>query len=142
MRDSDLDDAYLATNYWVEDAPGGRFCIRSGEPCPELDRLLEASGLSDWAYVTACNPGSELLSEEENAGRTLSLEEGLRGLGYAIFHGRGIGTSGDWPPEPSLLILGICPAQARAIGGAFGQNAIIIGRRGQIARLIWVDDDD
>jgi hypothetical protein len=80
--------AYEATSFWAEGAPGGSFCIRCGERCPELDRLLADRHLSEWAYVTACNPGSERLRDEENARRMRDLEDRLRGLPLVVFHGR------------------------------------------------------
>jgi hypothetical protein len=138
MEDRELAAAYEATNFWVEDAPDGHFCLRCGERSPDLDRLLAAHQLSEWAYVTACNPGSEPLSDGENARRTHELGEWLRGLRLVIFHGKGVGTRGDWPAEPSLLVLGLGEAKAREVGAAFGQKAIVVGRLGEPARLAWI----
>ena len=104
MGDRELAAAYEATEFWVEDVPGGRFCVRCGEGSPDLDRLLADHHLSEWAYVTACNPGSERLSDEENAQRMRDLERLVQGPPCVIFHGSGVGTRGDWPPEPSLLV--------------------------------------
>jgi hypothetical protein len=142
MRDSNLEAAYRNTNFWVEDAPGGSFCIRVGTLCPELDRILADLGVSDWAYITAYNPGSELVGEEENTQRMLMLEKQLRGLTYVIFHGKGVAPMGGWPSEPSLLVLGIVAAQAREIGAAVGQKAIVVGRHGQAAQLAWMEDEE
>ena len=58
--------------------------------------------------------------------------------GFEFFHGWGVGTRGDWPPEPSLLVLGIDEEQARKVGAEFGQNAIVVGRTGAVAELTWV----
>jgi hypothetical protein len=38
----------------------------------------------------------------------------------------------------SLRVLGIDEEQARKVGAAFGQNAIVVGRRGSVAELMWV----
>jgi hypothetical protein len=107
VTDRPLSDAYQSTDFWVEDAPAGRFSFRCGERSERLDRLLVGHGLRDWAFITACNPGSQRLPDEENARRTRTLEVQLRGLPCVIYHGRGVGTVGDWPPEPSFLMLGI-----------------------------------
>jgi hypothetical protein len=138
MGDDELAAAYEATEFWVEDAPGGRFRICCDEGCPELDRLLADQGLAEWAYVTACNPGSELLAEDENDLRMRDLGQRLSGHACVTFRGSGVGTRGDWPPEPSLLVLGIDEASARKLGAEFGQKAMVVGRRGEPARLAWV----
>ena len=55
--------------------------------------------------------------------------------GLPVLEGAGVGTGGDWPPEPSFLVLGIGAEAAVDIGRAFGQVAIVVGRRGEPARL-------
>jgi hypothetical protein len=134
----ELKAAYEATDFWVEDAPGGPFCVGCGELNMELDRLLEANDLAEWVYITACNPDSRLLPEEENTRRMHALEELMHGLPCVVFHGKGVGTQTNWPSEPSLLVLGIGERQALEIGARFGQKAIVIGRRGEPARLAWI----
>jgi len=132
-----LRNAYEATDFCVDDAPCGPFSIRCGQRSKTLDSLLAEVGLDDWAYVTACNPGSCKLSDEENAIRLRNLEAQLRALRCVIFHGRGVGTNGNWPPEPSLLAIGLRVDQGLEIGRAFGQNAIVVGMLGEPARLAW-----
>ncbi|HEY2250326.1 MAG TPA: DUF3293 domain-containing protein [Planctomycetaceae bacterium] len=130
--------AYKATNYCVDDATSGPFHFRIGECCPALDRLLSETGFNDWVYITACNPGSRRLSDAENARRMDELEARLHALPCVIYHGRGVGTIGDWPPEPSLLVQGLSENQGLDLGRSFGQAAIVAGRRGEPARLVWV----
>ena len=125
----DLEAAYRATDYRVEDAPGGPFVIRVGEVCDRLD--------GEWAFVTACNPGSNPVSDVENARRMAELEATVREGGRTYYHGHGVGRDGRWPAEPSLLILGITEPQARALAERLGQNAIVVGRTGERARLVW-----
>jgi Protein of unknown function (DUF3293) len=132
-----LPGAYEATDFWVDDAPAGPFSIRCGERSPTLDRLLSDAGLEDWAYITACNPGSRPLTDEENASHMRKLETQLQALGCTIYHGRGVGKGGDWPPEPSLLVLGLGEEEGLEFARTFGQNAIVVGTRGERARLAW-----
>lgn len=139
MPDPSLEAAYRSTDYRVEDAPGGPFAIRVGQACPELDRLLAEMGEADWAYVTACNPGSVRLADDENARRTAELEALVRAGGWRFFRGHGVGRDGGWPPEPSLLILGMVETEEIDLGRRFGQNAVVAGRVGQVARLVWVE---
>ena len=128
--------AYEATEYWVDDAPSGPFYLRCGERSPKLDDLLAGAGLGGWVYITASNPGSCQLSDEENMGRMQRLEVQLRALNCVIYHGRGGGTAGNWPAEPSFLALGLGEEEGLEIGRTFGQNAIVVGTRGEPAQLV------
>jgi hypothetical protein len=137
VTDQSLRTAYEATEYWVDDAPGGRFHVRIRERSPALDRLLVDTGLDEWVYIMACNPRSRRLSNEDNARRMNELERQLRLLPCVIYRGRGVGTDGNWPPEPSLLVLGLGEDQGLEVAGTFGQAAIVAGRIGEPARLVW-----
>jgi hypothetical protein len=137
--DDSLLTAYETTDYWVDDAPCDPFCLRCGQQCPTLDRLLADAGLNGWIYITACNPASCQFSNDENVSRMQKLEAQLRALPCVIYHGRGVGTIGGWPPEPSLLVLGIREDEGLNIASMFGQYAIVIGHRGEPARLAWTE---
>jgi len=126
-----LDVAYEDTAYWVED----RFAIRCHRRSAPLDAILAAAGHDTWAYLTACNPLSIALPDAANAVRMARLERRVAALGLTWLHGHGVGASGDWPPEPSLLLLGIGEADAVALAREFHQAAIVVGRRGEVARL-------
>jgi hypothetical protein len=133
-----LEAPYRASTY-VADTPAGRLGIRVGQASEPLDRLLDDRGVTSWAYVTAYNPGSQRLPPEANAARQRQLEEAVR-VAYATYRGEGVGDDGRWPPEPSLLILGIDEPAAAALGRRFGQAAIVCGSRGEAARLVWLNE--
>ncbi len=133
---SQLELAYRATHYLVE-APVGRLTIRIDQPHPELDSWLTDLGCHCWAYLTAHNPGSVLLSAAENRQRQAALEEEVKEAGWRFCTGEGIGIGGDWPAETSLLILDVKREQAIALAQRFGQAALLFGEVGQPAQLIW-----
>ena len=133
--DDSLFDAYRRTRFWVN-GPEGRFFLRHGSPSPQLDRLLASAGVTAWAYVTACNPGSIPLTAGENDERMQRLEADVVAAAYAFWPGEGVGAVGDWPPEPSLLILGIEEEAARELGRVHGQKAILAGCAGEPARIL------
>lgn len=133
MDDHPLKPAYEATDYRV----GDRFTIRCGERSPSLDALLAESGHDTWAFITAWNPGSTALDTAENLRRMTDLSDRIALLGLPTLEGEGVGTGGDWPSEPSLLVLGIGASEAVELGRAFGQVAIVIGRLGEPARLCF-----
>jgi hypothetical protein len=108
-----------------------------GETCTGLDALLlRATGCTRWAYITAFNPGSRRLKDDENHARQRELESGLRQLGYPMFPGEGIGDDGTWPPEPSILTLCIEREAAVGLGRRFRQLAIVCGELDGLAELV------
>lgn len=139
-RRRELQAAYLDVNYWV-DGPTGRFPIRVGELCPTLDAILRHEQATEWAYITACNPYSQRLSDAENSTRMNHLVADLSVAGYQSYPGEGAAPDSSWPPEPSLLILGMNEAEASQLARRYGQLAIVAGRIGEIARLVWLSTD-
>lgn len=139
-RRRELQAAYLDADYWV-DGPAGRFAVRVGEFCSPLDTLLRHEHSTNWAYITACNPHSQQLSIENNAIRMNHLVADLSVAGQRFYPGEGAAGGGSWPPEPSLLILDLDEAAAIALARRYGQLAIVAGRIGEPARLVWVSTD-
>ena len=138
MGIADLDRAYRNTTYCV-DHPAGSFGIRIDKPCARLDALLREQGAATWAFVTACNPRSQPLSDDENAARHVQLLARVHDLGLKAYAGRGRADCGDWVEE-SLLILGLDEAAAMALGAAFEQYAVVVGCLGGVVRLRWCHD--
>lgn len=128
-----LSAAYTAALYRVFTDPP--FVLRVGEPSAELDALLTSHAADTWAFVTACNPGSVVLSGEENAVRMTRLLDVLSG--FTTYPGEGADPAGGWA-EPSVLVVGIGRTVAVEVAKAFGQNAILAGERGGPAELVWV----
>jgi hypothetical protein len=135
MNDDSLLSAYRRTSFCA-DTTQGRLVIRIGRTCLELDALLLSTGSATWAYVTAFNPGSVPLTDDENNARQRQLEDIVRELGYPMFGGEGIADEGVWPPEKSVLVLGIAREAAVELGGRFGQRAIVFGHVGGPASLV------
>ncbi len=133
---SHLEQAYLATFYLAE-TPAGQLAIRIGRHHPDLDRLLAEQGCDRWAYITAYNPGSVLLGEEENQRRQRVLEEEIEQAGWAFYPGEGVGVGNSWPAEKSVLILGIGRKEAIDLAERHGQAALVSGERGRAAELVW-----
>ena len=129
--------AYQQTSFFA-DTSRGRLRLRIGESSGQLDELLASEAAGSWAYVTAHNPGSVPLSEDDNIRRQQRLERTVRERGFQFFRGEGIGDDGQWPPEPSLLIIGISRDQAVELGRRFGQRAIVYGETGRPAELLRV----
>lgn len=124
--------AYENTDYCV---PEVSLCLRMGDACPPLDRLLRSYN-QQWAvFVTAWNPGSILSTVSENEAAQAELLARVQRAGWPYWTGFGRGRSGDWPAEESLLVLGPTEVEARALGAAFGQVAVVGYRLGGVAEL-------
>jgi len=131
----DLFESYRRTSFFAN-TPRGRLRLRVGERSQQLDHLLAECRAQSWAYVTAFNPGSILLDGEENKRRQADLEQEVARRGYSAFHGEGVGDDGAWPPERSLLIMGIGKPEALELGRRIGQRAILYGIFGEPAVLL------
>ncbi len=126
-----LIEAYTNTDYLVN---GTNICINIGKQSEELHQLLSSSNHVHWAFITAYNPFSISLEVSENTQRHQNLKSAL--AQYDLYEGEGRGQDENWPPERSLLVLGIYKSEAEAIGCLFGQNAIVYGESGKNAELL------
>ena len=132
--DPGLWDCYVRTSYCAR-TPQGLIRLRVGSASGQLDRLLADHGMRDWAFVSACNPGSKPLPDALNGRRHEELVRTVRSLGRPFFAGDGVPDDGRWKAEHSLLILGIAEEPAARLGGTFGQNAVVVGTLGGVPRL-------
>jgi hypothetical protein len=131
-----LADAYRRTTFRVL-APAGPIDIRVGRPSADLDALVRRAGQDCWAYLTAWSPGGATLSAAENERRNEALRHRLAATGATVVPGTGIGDDPGWPPEESLLALGLDRSTAAELGAAFGQDAIVVGDLDAHAELLW-----
>lgn len=130
-----LKEAYESTKFMVVDLP---VVIEVNKKCIELDELLKQHNATEWAFITAWNPFSKALPDEENSRRHRELIQLVKE--YPNWEGEGVGTDPVWQPEKSLLILGIPKKEAIAIGIQFEQNAIVYGRINEPAELLHLFD--
>jgi hypothetical protein len=113
--DAALLEAYRRTAF-IAETPGSRLSLRIGERSAALDALLAVHGVGTWACVTAFNPGSVPQTAEENSARQRQLEQTVMAMGLVSYPGQGVGDDERWPPEPSLLVLGIAREAAAHLG--------------------------
>jgi hypothetical protein len=118
--DASLIQKYLDTDYIISDDPP--LLIKIGEQSDDLRVLLGSMGVESAALITAWNPRSEQLTDDENddrQGMLLTDIEKIR-LNYLV----GYGQLDDWQ-EYSYLVLGIDQDQATAMATRFEQNAYV-----------------
>ena len=131
----DLFEVYRRTTFSAE-TPLGPVHLRVDQRNEILFQLLLRDAAISWAYVTAFNPGSQPLANEENLQRQRQLEDLLRRDGLVFFSGAGVGDDKQWPPEASVLILGISQSRAIELAREFGQNAILAGGADAVPELV------
>ena len=131
MLQPQLIEAYKNTLYKIYKPP---LEIKVGSCSSALDELLQENGIVSWTYITAYNPFSEELTDEENSRRHAELIALL--TDHTYFEGEGLGTDPEWKPEKSILIIGITKEDAKSLGTKFQQNAIVYGELHQPAELL------
>lgn len=141
MIDPAFFDAYVATRFVVW-APAGEIVLRIGERTRGLDELMTKHGALGCAFITACNPGSVKLPDAENQVRRTELVGMVRKSGYVYFEGLGVGQDAAWPPEASILILGISRESAKRLGTQFGQLAIVFAELDRSVELVFCANED
>lgn len=131
--DQQLLNDYRMTVYQITEF---LIAIKIGQANPALEILLEQQNASTWAFVTAWNPKSVLLSQIENETRHQALIKWVEQENYLYFNGKGMGSDKNWEPEISLFILNIPKAKAVEIGKYFNQNAMVFGQKGDLPELL------
>ncbi len=129
----ELLQAYTETTYNVYEQ---NISIKIGEDNHKLNELLLKFNCDEWAFITACNPYSELELDEFNERKNNQLKEDLER--YVIFEGEAVGANPAWKPERSFLVLGITKDAAIKLGQRYRQHAIVYGQIGNKAQLITV----
>lgn len=129
--------AYERAEYVVFGIP--KLVLRIGEPNADLDELLGADGATTAAYLTAANPRGEPQTETENEIAAAALHESQTAAGFICYAGEGCDPEGRWPPEQSLLVLGISRKQAERVGRTFEQNAIVFVEKGRAPELVMLE---
>jgi hypothetical protein len=131
MITTELLEAYKATCYEIINPKIQIYIDIENEV---LFNFLKENYISSWCFITAWNPYSKELSNDENIHLNNRLEKELKD--YKIYAAQGQGTTGDWPPESSFFVVDISEGDAMALGKKYKQNAIVYGNNDGKAKLI------
>lgn len=134
--DQQLLKAYLNADYCIV-KPSLK--IKVGEISRALDVFLMDNNAYYWAFITAWNPHSQLLDQEENEARHLALMQSLIEGKFTFCEGFGETHDDRWPMEKSLMILDISKSDAMRLGRRYQQNSILYGALNSPAQLIWLE---
>ena len=131
---AELLQAYTETDFIVHHAPP--FTLKIGEPCPALLQLFDKTNALCATFITAYNPFSEALPEYKNKERQAALEDDLKKRSLQFIDGIGQHPSGDWPGEPSVLVLDLDLAAATTLAKHYDQNAFVWCGRDGVPQLV------
>lgn len=126
---------YIEAQYRIG-TPAESITLRIDQYSAPLAQFLAASNQSRAAVISAYNPYSELLSDEENLAAHEMLRESLMRHAYPVTESLNIDPAGAWPAEKSFFISGIDLNTAKSLGQQFRQNAIVWIDRNAIPLLI------
>lgn len=138
-KTSELEAAYRATTYRVF-LPGGVCDLRVGQASEPLRCWLETAGCTQFAVITAYNPGSVMADDGVNSERQAALECDLLEGNYEPFAAENLPDASDAPQEESCFVPGLTMEDACALAADYGQNAVISGGLDGVPHLIWIED--
>ena len=121
--DPALWEAYEKTHFIVQSSP--EFVLKIGQYSEELNQLFIHRSLSTAAFITAYNPFSQQLSEDENLELQEKLVKEIQSRGLNLLQGLGQDPDHKWGGEPSLLILDIALEAAKKLARTYEQNAFV-----------------
>ena len=127
--------SYRGTNYQI----GTGFdsiSLRIDQYSEPLIKLLVASEQPCAAIISAYNPCSQQLSNEENLTAHESLRNYLSRHSYSMIESLNIDPTDRGPTEKSFFVPGLDLNTARSLGQQFNQNAIVWIGNNAIPRLI------
>lgn len=130
--------AYQTAHYQVHNGTDS-FTLHIGVYAQELAALLQSGGHDCAAFITACNPYSQLCDVQQNRWFHQRLKLELAQHGYGLLEGMGTDPDSKWPGEESLLVLGMGLEAARQTGCRFNQHAIVWAGADAIPRLILLN---
>lgn len=126
-----LVQAYLETHYHA-----GEVLLQVGQENGLLRMVHGLHGVASSLFITAWNPYSQTLAEEDNQKAQEKLRSVVRDRGWQSLEGHGQHPSNGWPAEPSLLVLGPDLEEANLLGRQFGQNAVVWSGEDAMPQLV------
>lgn len=127
-------EAYRQTHYCVQGP--SPFVLQIGQFSADLVVTHRLHRVDCSAFITACNPYSQILDERANVQRQAELAAELERRGIAFVEGIGQHPTDPHPGEESFLVYGLSLEAAKALGRRFEQNAIVCSDADATPQLI------
>ena len=130
----ELIQAYMETEFRVMEE--STFTLHIGEVNSDLIDAHKRHRVECSAFVTACNPFSQELTNEANLEKQRILAKELTSRSLEFVSGIGQHPSNKWPGEPSYLVFGLTLEASKVLGTRLVQNAIIWSGSNGVPQLI------
>ena len=130
----ELIEAYRETHYMV--VGYGSLTLLVDQANTELDAAHRQHQTDCSAFITACNPFSRSLPDEENSDLQRRLAAHLRQSERPFFEGIGQHPATDWGGEASFLVFDLSLEDAKALCTQFEQTGFVWSGADAIPRLI------
>lgn len=137
IQNSDLMAAYLKTEYRVQTA-GGVTVLGIDQKSDFLERANKMHLTDQCAFITACNPASQLVSDAENEAAMEQMNEEVSER-WPKYFAEGVDPTGTWPPEASYLVMGIDYRDVIELAHKYNQNAFLYAYKEPVLRLYYRD---
>lgn len=117
-------------------APEGVISFYIDKPSPELQGLHRELQVRSSAFITAYHPYSVPVTDDENEKAQQDLLNEITARGFKWLEGAGEDAQGEWPAEPSILVLGISQEEATSLASRFRQNGYVFCGSDGVPRLV------
>ena len=130
-----LIEAYENTNYYIYHDT--EIIINIAKKNIDLINLFKDKNLISASIITAYNPFSKIMTEEQNLSAQLQLKKMIEDSNLSYLDAIGQDIKKEWPGEPSFFIENISKENAIKLGRKFNQNAIVWVDKNLIPELIF-----
>lgn len=123
MDKTELEKIYLETTYSVFIGAKEVYCKISETAPSAVNNLLSKEESA--AILTAWNPRSHSLPQQENEQRNNQLLLSLQRNNHTVLKARGQGNDKSWLAEESFFIVGLSKEEAEHLAVDYEQNAFV-----------------
>tara|TARA_B100000963_G_C22550640_1_gene636608 strand:+ start:812 stop:1237 length:426 start_codon:yes stop_codon:yes gene_type:complete len=133
--ENSLIEAYENTNYYIYHDT--EIIINIAKKNIDLINLFKDKNLISASIITAYNPFSKIMTEEQNLSAQLQLKKMIEDSNLSYLDAIGQDIKKEWPGEPSFFIENISKENAIKLGRKFNQNAIVWVDKNLVPELIF-----
>ena len=133
--ENSLIEAYENTNYYIYHDT--EITINIAKKNIDLINLFKDKNLISASIITAYNPFSKIMTEEQNLSAQLQLKKMIEDSNLSYLDAIGQDIKKEWLGEPSFFIENISKENAIKLGKKFNQNAIVWVDKNLIPELIF-----
>lgn len=129
---SDLELEYLKAYYYLIDL---KLDLVVGGFNMELDHYMLINNYKSWTVITAYNPKSVVLCEQDNKYNNENLKNDIKN--YTFLNIESGSNSDNWEVEFGFIIFDLAKVDSIKLGKKYNQNAILFGEINKKSEIIF-----